>query len=136
MPYRNLIGERGDEAHATAAAGAKGAVKVKNPGQKSRPRPAMRPSLGGDGGEGSMLVASTGGAGTICLRALALGARTPWYRSLSRGRRHQDAEFFYQFQWRQDEKGRTVRSGGFEAKGEVFVIDDLQTSGGQGGRMM
>ncbi len=80
-----------------------------------------------------MLVSSTSGAGTICLRSLALGARTPWYRiRLSRWRRHQDAEFFYQFQWRQDEKGRTVRPGGFEAKGEVLVIDDLQTSGGQG----
>ena len=51
---------------------------------------------------------------------------------MSRWRRHQDTEFFYQFQWRQDEKGRTVRPGGFEAKGEVLVIDDLQTSGGQG----
>ena len=43
-------------------------------------------------------------------------------------RRHQGGEFFYQFQWRQDDKGRTVRPGGFEAEGEVFVIDDLQTS--------
>ena len=48
-------------------------------------------------------------------------------------RRHQGGEFFYQFQWRQDEKTRTVRPGGFEAKGEVFVIDDLQTSRRQGG---
>jgi len=52
VPYRNLIGERGDEAHATAAVGAKGAVKVKTPGQKNSPRSAMRPSLGGDGGGG------------------------------------------------------------------------------------
>ena len=52
VPDRKLIGERGDEAHATAAAGAKGAVNVKNPGEKSSPRPAMRPSLGGDGGGG------------------------------------------------------------------------------------
>ncbi len=52
VPYRTLIGARGEEAHATAAVGAKGAVKVENPGQKSRPRSAMRPSLGGDGGGG------------------------------------------------------------------------------------
>ena len=52
VPYRNLIGERGDEAHATAAVGAKGAVNVKNPGEKSSPCSAMRPSLGGDGGGG------------------------------------------------------------------------------------
>ena len=52
MPYRNLIDERGDEAHATAAAEAKGAVNVKNPGEKNRPCSAMRPTLGGDGGGG------------------------------------------------------------------------------------
>ena len=49
--------------------------------------------------------------------------------------RHLGDEFFYQFQWRQDER-RTYRPiGGFEAEGEVFVIDDLQTSGGQGVRL-
>ena len=52
VPYRHLIGERGDEAHATAAVGAKGAVNVKNPGEKSSPCFAMRPSLGGDVGGG------------------------------------------------------------------------------------
>ena len=65
VPYRNLIGERGHEAHATAAVGAKGAVKVKNPGAKSSPCSAMRPSLGGDGGGGLDAGASTSGAGTI-----------------------------------------------------------------------
>ena len=50
VPYRHLIGERGDETHATAAVGAKGAVNVKNPGEKNSPRSAMRPSLGGGGG--------------------------------------------------------------------------------------
>ena len=44
VPYRTLIVERGDEAHATAAVGAKGAVNVKNPGEKSSPCSAMRPS--------------------------------------------------------------------------------------------
>ena len=47
---------------------------------------------------GSILVASTSGAGTICLRALALGARTPWYRvSLSRCG-DQTGELLNQFQ--------------------------------------
>ena len=44
--------KRGDETHATAAVGTKGAVNVKNPGEKSCPRSAMRPSLGGDVGGG------------------------------------------------------------------------------------
>ena len=52
MPYRTLISERADEAHATAAVWAKGAVNGKNSGAKSRPRSAMRPILGGDGAGG------------------------------------------------------------------------------------
>ncbi|MEC7841895.1 MAG: hypothetical protein VX911_03360 [Candidatus Latescibacterota bacterium] len=52
VAYRNLIGERGDEADAAAAAGAKGAVKVRNFCRKSSPRSSVRPSLGGYGGGG------------------------------------------------------------------------------------
>ena len=53
VPYRNLIGERGDEAYATADRLGEGCRQVqKNPREKSTPRSAMRPSLGGDGGGG------------------------------------------------------------------------------------
>ena len=69
-------------------------------------------------------------------RALALGARTPWYRiRLSRGGGIRAARFSVNSNGGRTTKD-TLRPGGIEAKGEVFFIGDLQTFAGQGDRMM
>jgi hypothetical protein len=62
-----------------------------------------------------------------------LGARTPWYRTrLRRGGGTRAASFLDQLQGRQHQVGGTIRPRRLEAKGQTFVIDDLQSSRRQG----
>ena len=93
VPYRNLIGERGDEAHATAAAGAKGAVNVKILARKTAHVPRCDRAWAETAAVGSMLVASTSGAGTMIAHAGVGRQDTMISNQVSRGSGTRAASF-------------------------------------------